>query len=48
MAHSADIFTLNQFGGWGIELQGLYLFGAIVVFLLGAGKYAVSNTSKWD
>lgn len=48
MAHSADIFTLNQFGGWGIELQGLYLFGAMVIFLLGAGKYAVSITSKWD
>lgn len=48
MAHSADIFTLNQFGGWGIELQGLYLFGAIIIFLLGAGKYAASNTSKWD
>jgi len=48
MAHSADIFTLNQNGGWGIELQGLYLFGAIVIFLLGGGKYAVSNTSKWD
>lgn len=48
MAHSVDIFTLNQFGGWGIELQGLYLFGAIIIFLLGAGKYAVSTTSKWD
>ena len=48
MAHSSDIFTLNQFGGWGIELQGLYLFGAIIIFLLGAGKYAVSTTSKWD
>ena len=48
MAHSADVFTLNQFGGWGIELQGLYLFGTIVIFLLGVGKYAVSKTSKWD
>ncbi len=48
MAHSADIFTLNKFGGWGIELQGLYLFGAVVIFLLGAGKYAVSTTSKLD
>ena len=48
MAHSAEIFTLNPFGGWGIELQGLYLFGAIVIFLIGAGKYAVSTTSKWD
>ncbi len=48
MAHSADIFTLNQFGGWGIELQGLYLFGALQLVLLGAGDYAVSTTSKWD
>ena len=48
MAHPADVFTLNQFGGWGIELQGLYLFGAIVIFLSGTGKYAVSTTSKWD
>jgi len=48
MAHSEDIITLNQFGGWGLELQGLYLFGAIALFFLGAGKYAVSKTSKWD
>lgn len=48
MAHSGDIFTLNQFGGWGIELQGLYLFSAMAIFLLGAGKYALSTTSKWD
>ena len=48
MAHSADIFTLNQFGGWGIELQSLYLFGAIAIFLLGAGRYSVSASSKWD
>jgi putative oxidoreductase len=48
MVHSVAIFTLNQFGGWGIELQGLYLFGTITIFLLGAGKYALSTTSKWD
>ncbi len=46
MSHSGDIFTLNQFGGWGIELQGLYLFGAMVIFFLGAGKYSISTTSK--
>ncbi len=48
MAHSADVFTLNEFGGWAIELQGLYLFGAIEIFFLGAGKYAISTKSKWD
>jgi len=48
MAHSVDIISLNQFGGWGIELQGLYLFGSIAIYLLGAGKYAISTTSKWN
>lgn len=48
MAHSTDLFALNQFGGWAIELQGLYLSGTIAIFLLGAGKYVISNTSKWD
>ncbi|WP_024769870.1 DoxX family protein [Aquimarina macrocephali] len=48
LGHSSDIFSLNQFGGWGIELQALYFFGAIVVFFTGAGKYALSINSKWD
>lgn len=48
MAHTTHIFTLNEYGGWGIELQGLYLFGAIVVYFLGAGKHAVSTSSTWD
>ena len=48
MAHTADIFSLNQNGGWGIELQGLYLFGAVSLIFLGAGKYAVSSDSFWD
>lgn len=48
MAHTAHIFTLNEYGGWGIELQGLYLFGAMVIYFLGAGKYAISARSTWD
>ena len=48
LAHSSDIFTLNQYGGWGIELQALYLFGSLALFFTGAGKYAVSKNSKWN
>lgn len=48
MAHASDVFSLNQYGGWAIELQGLYLFGAIAIIFLGAGKYAISTNSKWD
>lgn len=48
LVHSNDIFTLNDHGGWAIELLGLYLFGAIALFFTGAGKYAVSNSNTWD
>ncbi len=43
VAHSSDLFSLNKYGGWAIELQGLYLFGAISIFFLGAGKHVLSS-----
>jgi putative oxidoreductase len=43
LAHLSQIFSLGETGGWAIELQALYLFGAIAVFGLGAGKYAIEN-----
>ena len=48
LAHSNDIFSLNSHGGWSIDHQGLFLSGSIALVLSGAGKYAVSNKSKWD
>ena len=48
LVHTSDIFTLNQHGGWGIELLGLYLFGGLALFFTGAGKIAASSTNKWD
>ncbi|SMD34890.1 putative oxidoreductase [Reichenbachiella faecimaris] len=48
LAHSGDIFALNQYGGWAIELQAFYLFGALAVFFSGAGVYAVSKNNSWD
>lgn len=35
-------------GAWGLEVQGLFLFGALAIFFAGGGKYAVSTKSKWD
>ncbi len=40
-AHVGEIFALNQFGGWAIELQAFYLIGAIVIFFNGAGDYVL-------
>lgn len=48
LVHSKELFSLNQFGGWEIELLGLYAFGAIALFFTGGGKIAVSSFHKWD
>jgi len=48
MVHAQSLFTLNDHGGWSVELLGLYLFGAVAVFFTGAGQYAVSNKNTWD
>lgn len=48
LVHANDIFSLNENGGWAIELLGLYLFGAIALFFTGGGKYAISSISNWD
>jgi putative oxidoreductase len=43
LAHSADVFKLGEQGGWAIELQGLFLFGALAVMLLGGGRFSVGG-----
>jgi len=48
MVHSADIFSLTPQGGWGVELLGLYLFGALALVFTGGGKYAMSKKYIWD
>lgn len=49
MAHAGDVMTLTENGGWGVELQALYFFGALAIAFLGSGKYAVSGGSgAWD
>lgn len=48
IAHGSDIVKLTQSGGWAIELQALYFFGAVTLFFTGGGKYALSNNNRWD
>lgn len=45
LAHRAELFTLAPTGGWALELQGMLLFGAVAVLLLGAGRFSVGGTS---
>ncbi|WP_265468656.1 hypothetical protein [Arenimonas daejeonensis] len=41
--HSAELFALGQTGGWALELQGMFLFGAIAIALMGPGRFSVNN-----
>jgi len=41
LAHSADIFSLTEHGGWALELQGFYLISGLALIFLGSGRYAV-------
>ena len=49
LVHMADLFALTKQGGWALELQGLYLFGALSVALMGAGRYSVAGPNgRWN
>ena len=43
LAHGHQLFQLTKTGGWILELQGMFLFSAIVIALLGAGQYSLSG-----
>ena len=43
LAHMPELFSLGQMGGWALELQGMFLFAAISVGLLGAGRFSVGG-----
>jgi putative oxidoreductase len=43
LVHGAEFFTLNQTGGWALELQGMFLFTAIALVLIGPGQYRIND-----
>ena len=48
LVQANKIFTRNQGGGWGIELEMGYLLAAIAIFFLGSGRYAASRgDGRW-
>jgi len=49
LVHMGELFTLSEHGGWALELQGMFLVGAIAVALLGAGRYSLGGaTGRWN
>ena len=43
LVHGAEFFARNQTGGWALELQGMFLFTAIALALIGPGRYAING-----
>lgn len=47
LAHTGDLFHLGRGGGYALELQALYFFGALAIALLGAGRFALGR-GRWN
>jgi putative oxidoreductase len=45
----AQIFAIANTGGWGVELEGMFVFAAIAVAFLGAGRYSIGGVNgRWN
>ncbi|MCK2183973.1 DoxX family protein [Halomonas getboli] len=41
LAHTGQLFMLNDNGGWQLELQGMFFVGALALVFLGSGRMAI-------
>lgn len=49
LAHTDELFSMDKSGGYALELQALYLVTAIVVALIGAGRYSIGGLyGRWN
>ncbi len=42
IVHRGEVFALGPSGGWAIELQGMFLFTAIAIALIGPGRFSLN------
>ena len=45
LAHIGQLASLGKSGGWALELQGMFLFGAIALVFLGAGRFSAGGSA---
>lgn len=43
LVHASDFNEMNAMGGWMLELNALYLLGAVAIIFLGSGRYALTK-----
>jgi putative oxidoreductase len=44
LVHAKDLFVIGKQGGWALELQGMFLFAAVAIAFLGAGRFSVGGS----
>ena len=43
LAHTGELASLTQNGGWALELQGMFLSSAIALALMGPGRIGINT-----
>lgn len=49
LVHMKQLTSINQQGGWELELQGMFLVTALALVFLGAGRFSIGGRGgKWN
>lgn len=49
LVHMKQLASLNDQGGWALELQGMFLVTALALVFLGAGRFSVGGRGgRWN
>ena len=49
LAHTGQLGSLTNNGGWALELQGMFLFTALAIAFMGAGRFSLAgNGGRWN
>ena len=49
LAHTGDLLSMSDSGGYALEPQALYLVAALVVTMIGAGRYSLGGIyGRWN
>lgn len=49
LVHMKQLMSLSDTGGWALELQGMFLFSALALVLLGAGRFSIGGRGgRWN
>lgn len=49
LVHMGQLATLNDTGGWALELQGMFFGTALAIMLLGAGRFSLGGSNgRWN